>query len=95
MLILTRRPGQAILIGPDVEVVVLDSDSGHVRIGIRAPRHVTVLRRELQEQVEDENRRAMTAAPENPFDLLASIVADHSTHEAPPVLPAALTSMKR
>ena len=62
MLVLSRRPGQSILIGKDIEVVVLGSDGVQVRVGIRAPREVTVLRRELLKQVEDENRRASTGA---------------------------------
>jgi len=60
MLVLSRRPGQSILIGRDIEIVVLGSDGMQVRVGIRAPREVTVLRRELLKQVEDENRRAVT-----------------------------------
>jgi carbon storage regulator len=60
MLVLSRRPGQSILIGKDIEVVVLGSDGVQVRVGIRAPREVTVLRRELLKQVEEENRRAST-----------------------------------
>ncbi len=60
MLVLSRRPGQSILIGRDIEIVVLSSDGVQVRVGIRAPREVTVLRRELFKQVEDENRRAVT-----------------------------------
>lgn len=60
MLVLSRRPGQSILIGKDIEIVVLGSDGVQVRVGIRAPREVTVLRRELLKQVEEENRRAST-----------------------------------
>ena len=52
MLVLSRRPGQSILIGRDIEIVVLGSDGVQVRVGIRAPRDVTVLRRELFKQVE-------------------------------------------
>lgn len=62
MLVLSRRPGQSILIGKDIEVVVLGSDGVQVRVGIRAPREVTVLRRELLKQVEEENRRASTGS---------------------------------
>ena len=58
MLVLSRRPGQSILIGKDIEIVVLGSDGVQVRVGIRAPREVTVLRRELLKQVEEENKRA-------------------------------------
>lgn len=59
MLVLSRRPGQSILIGKDIEIVVLGSDGVQVRVGIRAPREVTVLRRELLKQVEEENKRAI------------------------------------
>jgi carbon storage regulator len=60
MLVLSRRPGESILIGKDIEIVVLGSDGYQVRVGIKAPREVTVLRRELMKQVVDENRRAVT-----------------------------------
>jgi carbon storage regulator len=70
MLVLSRRAGQAILIGPDVEVVVLECDGAQVRLGIRAPRELTVLRAELLAQVEDENRRAASGAAGLPAGLL-------------------------
>ena len=57
MLVVTRRPGQSVLIGGDVEVFVLEIDGGQVRVGINAPRKIRVLRRELLTQVERENRR--------------------------------------
>lgn len=49
MLVLKRRPGESIMVGPDIEVIILspDDDSGSVRVGIVAPRAVTVLRKEL------------------------------------------------
>ena len=62
MLVLSRRPGESIRIGRDIEVVVLDRDGPYVRIGVRAPREVAVVRRELLEEVEAENRRAVASA---------------------------------
>jgi carbon storage regulator len=59
------------MIGPDIEVVVLGTEAGQVRLGIRAPRHVAVLRRELVSQVVDENRRA--AAVPVPAAALAGL----------------------
>src|SRR5438046_911022 len=75
MLVLTRRQGQGILIGPDVEVVVLCAESGHVRLGIRAPRRVSVLRRELLEQVQAENREALGSDPAGARALLDATMA--------------------
>ena len=58
MLVLQRRIGQSIKIGDEIEVVVLEVSGDHVRLGIEAPREVRVLRNELLEAVQAENRRA-------------------------------------
>jgi carbon storage regulator len=58
MLVLTRRPGQSIMIGPNVEVRVVRLDGDRVVLGIAAPRHVAVVRSELVEQVSGELRDA-------------------------------------
>lgn len=47
MLVLTRRAGESILIGDDVEVTVLAVDGSKVRLGIKAPISVPVHRREI------------------------------------------------
>jgi carbon storage regulator len=47
MLILTRRVGETILIGDDVEVTVMGFQGGQVRIGIKAPKTTTVDREEI------------------------------------------------
>ena len=60
MLVLSRRAGESILIGGEIEVVILGTDGGQVRVGIRAPRTIAVLRKELMQEEEDENRLATT-----------------------------------
>ena len=62
MLILQRKTNEAILIGDDIRVVVLKTDSGGARLGIEAPSHMTILREEIVEQVAEENRLASEAA---------------------------------
>ncbi|MGF1465926.1 MAG: carbon storage regulator [Sandaracinaceae bacterium] len=59
MLSLTRRLGQRILIGRDVEVTILGVQGGKVRLGIAAPRSVPVHRAELVAKVEAQNRHAL------------------------------------
>jgi carbon storage regulator len=61
MLVLTRRPGQSIQIGPNVEVRVVRIEGDRVVLGIAAPRHVAVVRAELIEQVSGELRDASDA----------------------------------
>lgn len=64
MLVLTRRAEESILIGDDIEIKVLQvrgaGDQAAVRIGIVAPRSVSVLRKEVRDAVAAENRRAST-----------------------------------
>ncbi len=58
MLVLTRRVGQSIRIGPGIDVRVVRIEGDRVVLGIAAPRHVAVVRSELVEQVSDEVREA-------------------------------------
>jgi carbon storage regulator len=62
MLIIRRKPHESVLIGQDVEVHILDSSAGKVTLGIVAPRHVRVLRKEIVETF-DQNRAAAQAEP--------------------------------
>lgn len=62
MLILSRRPGDAIVIDGGIRIVILTSDRRGVRIGIEAPPHVSILREEIVTQISDENRRAPAGA---------------------------------
>lgn len=50
MLILTRRPTQTVTIGNDVTVTVLEIRGRQVRIGVSAPRDISVLREEIAEK---------------------------------------------
>lgn len=47
MLVLTRKPGEAIVIGDDVEIEIVAIGGGKVRVGITAPRSTTVHRKEV------------------------------------------------
>ena len=64
MLVLTRKPDQSIMVGSDIEIVVLEVRGDQVRLGIRAPRTVTVHRKEVFDQIRQGNRDASEAAPE-------------------------------
>ena len=55
MLVLTRKPGQSIMIGEGVEVQVLSVAGEKVRLGITAPRDVSIFRNEVYDRIESEN----------------------------------------
>lgn len=58
MLIITRRPGEKIMVGDDVVVEVIEVNGSSVRIGIAAPKSIPVYREEIWEAVRSENRAA-------------------------------------
>lgn len=61
MLVVTRKRGEAIVIGDGIEVHVLRVGRDGVRIGIAAPPHVAVHRREVRDQIRDANATAAAA----------------------------------
>ncbi|MDQ7801777.1 MAG: carbon storage regulator CsrA [Armatimonadota bacterium] len=65
MLVLTRKPNQAVRIGPDVEVRVLEISDGQVRLGITAPRWVPVHRDEVYREIQEANLQAACTAPDD------------------------------
>ncbi len=61
MLVLTRRENESIMIGDEIEVKLLDVKDKQVKVGVMAPRHVAVHRREVYDAIQAENEQA--AAP--------------------------------
>ena len=58
MLVFTRRKGESLVIGNEIEVTVLSLSSGNVKLGIVAPRHISVHRQEVYESIKRENLAA-------------------------------------
>lgn len=63
MLVLTRRRGQAILVGDDVKIVVLEVNGDQVRLGVEAPRSVAVHREEIYDEITAANKAAAKKSP--------------------------------
>jgi carbon storage regulator len=58
MLVLTRKNGETIKIGDDIEITIISAKNDQVKIGIKAPKNVEVLRKELYDQIQLENQEA-------------------------------------
>jgi carbon storage regulator len=58
LLILTRKVGESVAIGDDIQVSVVEIKGTQVKLGIRAPKDVTVHREEIYLKIQEENRRA-------------------------------------
>jgi carbon storage regulator len=64
MLVLTRRPGESIVIGDNIVITIIEIKGGQVRVGVDAPRSVDVHRKEIYEQVRQENPAAIANVDE-------------------------------
>ena len=64
MLIITRRPGEKIMLGDDVVVEVIEVSGSSVRLGIQAPKSVAVYREEIWRSVQQENAAAAATDPD-------------------------------
>ena len=58
MLVITRKKGEAILLGEDIEITIVKVEEGAVKLAISAPKDVTILRKELYNEVTEENKMA-------------------------------------
>ncbi len=70
MLVLTRRPGESIIIAGDIKITVVNIGPGRVKLGIEAPSHVRVDRQEIHDKIE----RAS--------DVLAAVCSGETTNDA-------------
>jgi len=55
MLILSRKKNESIIIGDDIEIMVTDVSGENIKLGINAPRHISVHRKEIYEAIKAEN----------------------------------------
>ncbi len=56
MLILTRKLGESIIIEDNIKITVIDINKQQIKLGIDAPKHITINREEVAKKVQDENQ---------------------------------------
>jgi len=69
MLVLSRKIGESIIIGDNIEVKVLKIESGTVKIGIIAPTNVKIYRQEIYQTVAEQNKKTISEIVNSPDDL--------------------------
>ncbi|CEJ74591.1 carbon storage regulator [[Clostridium] sordellii] len=60
MLVITRKKDESLLIGDDIEIKIVKVEDGSVKLAIDAPKDKVILRKEIYENVKEENSKAIT-----------------------------------
>jgi len=78
MLILTRKIGESIIVGDNVEIILAEINKNSARIGIRAPKDVSIYRKEIYEKILKENENALdNDLDKSAFEKLNAMVINH------------------
>ncbi len=59
MLVITRKKGESVLIGDNIEITIVKLDDGSVKLAIDAPKEMRILRKELYNEVKEENQKSI------------------------------------
>jgi len=78
MLILTRKQGESVAIGDEIQVTVVEIQGKQVKLGVRAPREVAVHRQEIYEKIQQENIRASQVDDFDLSEIKQALTGDES-----------------
>jgi carbon storage regulator len=81
MLILARKPGQSIMIGDNIRITLLEIQGEQIRLGIDAPKEITVHRLEVYEEIARENKIALHTSPSKLDDIREMILGNEEKAE--------------
>ncbi len=71
MLVLSRKSGQKLIIANEIEITILETKGDSVKIGIAAPRHISVYREEIYDEIRKSNQQANLHAQTSSLDIAA------------------------
>lgn len=84
MLVLSRKINQSVMIGDEIEIILLETKGDTAKIGIVAPRDVKVFRQEIYQAIRDENEKSAQAGPK--VVDASSLLKDVLKRKKPPSL---------
>lgn len=79
MLILARKVGEKIILNDNIEIIVLDSNQNSVRIGINAPKNVSVYREELYKEIKNSNINSNSASTSSIKELHELLISQNQS----------------
>ena len=74
MLVLARKLDESIVIGDNIVVKVVSIDNGVVKLGIDAPKEISIIRDELIQEVKEQNRAALNKSDKNDLSELSKLL---------------------
>lgn len=75
MLVLSRKRDESIIIGDEIEITVVDIRGEQIKIGVTAPRNVSIHRKEVYEAIQEENKAASRSDLQNLSGLVKVLKA--------------------
>lgn len=76
MLVLSRKTGQKLIINDNIEVIVIETRGEFVRLGIKAPKDVSIYREEIYEEIKQANQQALAQSSTDDLKLAANLIKD-------------------
>lgn len=76
MLVLSRKTGQKLIINDNIEVIVIETRGEFVRLGIKAPKEVSIYREEIYEEIKQANQQALAQSSTDDLKLAADLIKD-------------------
>lgn len=74
MLVLSRKTGQKLIINDNIELVVLETRGEFVKLGINAPRNVSIYREEIYEEIKQVNQQSLDSATSEDVDAAVKLL---------------------
>jgi carbon storage regulator len=74
MLVVSRKIGEELKIGENIIIKIVDIDKNQVKVGVDAPRNVTILRMELVKEITEQNKLAIQKTSEDTLHTLSNMI---------------------
>ncbi len=94
MLVLARKIGEKIILNDNIEVIVLDSNQNTVKLGINAPKNVTVYREELYREIKQNNIKSQDVT-ENSINELSELLINQRTNNPDSIVQKLTTKLQK
>lgn len=75
MLVLSRKKGETIVIGDDIEITIVAVEGEMIRLGVKAPREIPVHRKEIYEAIQESNKEAIPQSKRN--EILTEFIRNY------------------